>query len=201
MRIHWRAVNFNCPKLTRFAISSTSSGVAAFGGLPTGKPPRNDIGGRILTIRGQRVLLDSDLAAVYGVPTHRLNEAVKRNLSRFPPDFSFVLAKQDIADLISQIAISKTGRGGRRNLPRVLTEHGAMMAATLLNSPRAVEMSVYVVRAFIEMRAVLTSSVQLARKLDALEKTVVVLDADSRRQFKELRALVFPLAMPPDKEQ
>jgi hypothetical protein len=81
------------------------------------------------------------------------------------------------------------------------TEHGAVMAATVLNSPRAVELSVYVVRAFVEMRAILSSSVQLARKLDALEKTVVVLDANSRRQFKELRTLVFSLAMPPAKDR
>ena len=159
------------------------------------------IGGRILTIGGHRVLLDSDLAALYGVPTHRLNEAVKRNVRRFPPDFSFVLTKQDLADLISQIAISKVGRGGRRKVPRVYSEHGALMAATVLNSPEAVEMSVYVVRAFIELRATLTTNARLARKLDALEKSVVILDADSRRQFKELRALVFSLAVPPASEQ
>jgi ORF6N domain len=135
------------------------------------------------------------------VTTKAFNHAVKRNLPRFPLDFSFVLAEQDIAGLISQIAISKTGRGGRRNLPRVFKEHGAMMASTILNSPRAIEMSLYVVRAFVEMRAALVSSVQLSRKLDALEKTVVVLDVDSKRQFKELRTLVFSLAMPPAKDQ
>lgn len=91
--------------------------------------------------------------------------------------------------------------GGRRYPPMAFTEHGAVMAATILNSPRAVQMSVYVVRAFIELRAVIGSNAALAKKLDALEKSVVVLDADSRRQFKELRALVFSLAMPPGKEQ
>jgi hypothetical protein len=93
------------------------------------------------------------------------------------------------------------GRGGRRFRPLPFTEHGAVMVATILNSPRAVEMSVYVVRAFVELRAVLTTNAVLARKLDVLEKSVAVLDADSRRQFKELRTLVFSLAMPPAREQ
>ena len=91
--------------------------------------------------------------------------------------------------------------GGRRYPPVAFTEHGAVMAATILNSPRAVQMSVYVVRAFVELRALLGANAALARKLDALEKSVVILDADSRRQFKELRTLVFSLAMPPGQEQ
>jgi hypothetical protein len=89
----------------------------------------------------------------------------------------------------------------RKYPPLAFTEHGAVMAATVLNSPRAVEMSVYVVRVFTRLRAMLASNAELARKLDAIEKSVVVLDADSRRQFKELRALVFSLAVPPTKEQ
>lgn len=176
--------------------------MAACLGMTTGKPTLIDIGGRILTIRGRRVLLDSDLAAVYGVKTLRLNEQVRRNSSRFPDDFLLRLTTQEFAALRSQFAILKLGRGQHRKYPPLaFTEHGAVMAATVLNSPRAVELSVYVVRAFVEMRAILSSSVQLARKLDALEKTVVVLDANSRRQFKELRTLVFSLAMPPAKDQ
>jgi hypothetical protein len=163
-----------------------------------------EIGQKIRVIRGRRVLLDSDLAALYGVKTKVFNQAVRRNLSRFPSDFLLTLEIQDLARLRSQTVTSNaqaTGRGGRRHLPLAFTEHGAVMAATVLNSPRAIEMSVYVVRAFVELRTVLTANAALAHKLDALEKSVVVLDADSKRQFKELRTLVFSLAMPPTKEQ
>jgi phage regulator Rha-like protein len=161
-----------------------------------------DIAPRIRVIRGQRVLLDSDLAALYGVKTLRLNEQARRNADRFPDDFLLRLTNQEVASLRSQIAILKAGRGQHRKYPPLaFTEHGAVMAAMVLNSPRAVEMSVYVVRAFVEMRALLSTNTQLIQKLQALEKTVTVLDADSRRQFKELRALVFSLAMPLSKEQ
>ena len=101
----------------------------------------------ICTIRNQRVILDSDLAKLYDVPTFRFNEAVKRNADRFPPDFIFQLTKEEVDALTSQIAMSKPGRGGRRSLPWAFTEHGALMAATILNSPRAVAMSVYVIPA------------------------------------------------------
>ncbi|MGE3667492.1 MAG: ORF6N domain-containing protein, partial [Steroidobacteraceae bacterium] len=122
--------------------------------------------------------------------------------SRFPEDFLLRFTNQELTPLRSQFAILKSGRGQHRKYPPLaFTEHGAVMAATILNSPRAVEMSVYVVRAFVELRTELMANAQLARKLDALEKSIVILDADSRRQFKELRALVFSLAMPPAKEQ
>ena len=123
----------------------------------------------ILSIRGRRVILDSDLARLYGVTTARLNEQVKRNSNRFPTDFMFPLSRQEFAALISQNATSK-GRGGRRKLPNVFTEHGALMAANVLNSPRAVQMSVFVVRAFIRMRAALADTRELARKLAGLER-------------------------------
>ena len=100
---------------------------------------------RILEIRGQRVLLDADLAELFGVPTGRFNEQVRRNLQRFPADFMFVLTKQEIINLRSQFATTSGGHGGRRYSPRAFTEHGAIMAATVLNSPWAVEMSVYIV--------------------------------------------------------
>jgi hypothetical protein len=103
-------------------------------------PLASSLAERIREVRGRRVLLDSDLAAVFGVPTHRLNEAVGRNIGRFPEDFSFLLENQELRALISQFAISKTGRGGRRKPARAFTEHGAIMAANLLNSPRAVQM-------------------------------------------------------------
>ena len=124
----------------------------------------------ILTIRGQKVILDSDLAALYGVPTFRFNEAVKRNRKRFPDDFMFQLTTEELAALTSQIAMSKTGRGGRRTLPYAFTEHGAVMAANILHSEKAIQMSVFVVRAFLKMRALLGDKRELARQLAALEK-------------------------------
>ena len=124
----------------------------------------------IYTVRGQRVMLDSDLAAVYGVDTRALNRAVKRNRDRFPDDFAFQLARQEVANLMYQIGTSSSQYGGRRKPTLVFTEHGAIMAANVLNSKQAVQMSVFVVRAFIKMRVVLSDNRGLARKLAALEK-------------------------------
>ena len=135
-------------------------------------PPAN-IARSITVLRSQRVILDADLAALYGVTTKRLNEQVRRNAERFPEEFIFQLSAAEAAALRSQIATSKitpTGRGGRRYLPYAFTEHGAIMAATILNSPRAVEMSIYVVRAFVRLRELLASNTVLARKLDELER-------------------------------
>ncbi|MBI4027880.1 MAG: ORF6N domain-containing protein [Verrucomicrobia bacterium] len=123
----------------------------------------------IYTVRGQRVMLDADLAAAYGVATKVLNQAVKRNRDKFPTDFAFQLTGDEATALRSQIVTSK-GRGGRRYVPYAFTEHGAIMAATVLNSPQAVQMSVFVMRAFIKMRAALSDNRELARKLAALEK-------------------------------
>ena len=125
---------------------------------------------RIRLIRGQRVILDQDLAELYGVETRRLNEQVKRNLDRFPSDFMFQLTAKEWTHLKSQFATSSWG--GRRTTPCAFTEHGAVMAASVLNSPEAVEASVFVVRAFIAMRDALASSQALARKLMELERKV-----------------------------
>lgn len=125
---------------------------------------------RILLLRGQRVILDQDLAELYGVETRRLNEQIKRNLDRFPADFMFQLTAKEWANLKSQFATSSWG--GRRTTPYAFTEHGAVMAASVLNSPEAVEASVFVVRAFIAMRDALASSQVLARKLLELERKV-----------------------------
>lgn len=128
---------------------------------------------RIVIVRGQKVILDSDLAALYEVPTGRFNETVKRNGTKFPADFMWTLTAEEWAALRSQIAILKTSRGQHRKyLPTVFTEHGAIMAATLLNSPRAVQVSVYVVRAFVEQRELLASSQEWARQLHALEQRI-----------------------------
>ena len=114
-------------------------------------------------------MLDTDIARIYGIPTFRLNEAVKRNSMRFPGDFMFRLTPVEYRSLTSQSAMSKNGRGGRRTLPYAFTEHGAIMAANILNSRRAVRMSVYIVRAFVRMRSTLMDSSGMARKLAALE--------------------------------
>ena len=121
------------------------------------------LAGRIVVIRGQRVLLDSDLADLYEVETRVFNQAVKRNLSRFPADFMFQLTPEEFANLTSQTVTSSWG--GRRKLPMAFTEHGAIMAASVLNSDRAVQMSVYVVRAFVQLGAVLLDHKALANKL------------------------------------
>jgi len=146
------------------------------------------LAGRILVIRGQRVLLDSDLAQLYGVETRRLNEQIKRNSGRFPPDFMFQLTKLEVENLMSQFATSSWG--GRRYLPMAFTEHGAIMAASVLNSDRAVEMSVYVVRAFVQLRAVLLDHQALADKLAALERRVTHHDNSLAEVIAAIRALM-----------
>ena len=134
--------------------------------------PIEHIAQTILLIRNQKVLLDADLAELYGVITKRFNEQVKRNLARFPADFMFQLTEDEFVALRSHFATlnkKPAGRGGRRYLPYVFTEHGAIMAATILNSPRAIDVAVYVVRAFVELREILSSNKELAAKLAELE--------------------------------
>src|SRR5512136_1391896 len=123
----------------------------------------------IFSIRGRRVILDSDLAKLYGVTTARLNEQVRRNPDRFPPDFMFSLSQQEFAALISQNATSKK-RGGRRKPPNVFTEHGAIMAANVLNSGRAIEVGVYVVRAFVRLREMMGTNKEVVARLDELDR-------------------------------
>lgn len=152
---------------------------------------------QILNVRGQRVLLDSQLAELYGVATKRLNEQVRRNISRFPDDFILRLSNQELAILRSQFATLRSGHGQHRKYPPVaFTEHGAIMAATILNTPRAVQMSVYVVRAFIKLREALASNTTLARRLDTLERSVAALDADTRKQFDQVYEAILGLMSP-----
>ncbi len=152
----------------------------------------------IRTIRGEKVILDSDLAKLYGVTTSRLNEQVKRNLERFPSDFVFRLTRTEFENLISQIATSSSGYGGRRKLPLVFTEHGAIMAANVLNSARPVEMSVYVVRAFVKMRSVLSEHKDLARELAEVERQLTErLDVHEAAIVEVLRRVMFLLDPPP----
>ena len=125
----------------------------------------------ILVLRGHRVLLDTDLADLYGVTTKSFNQQVRRNRERFPADFMFQLTDEELAILRSQNVTSSSSLwGGRRYPPYAFTEHGAIMAATILNSGRAVDVSVYVVRAFVKLREVLASNKELAKKLEQLER-------------------------------
>ena len=159
-----------------------------------------DVGQLILTLRGQRVILDSDLAKLYGVATFRFNEAVKRNRSRFPDDFLFQLTKEEVEGLTSQSAMSKPGSGGRRTVPWAFTEHGALQASNVLNSPRAIAMSVYVIRAFIRLREVLAENQVMAKRMADVEKTLVTHDAALRDIYQKIRPLLLPPPDPPRKK-
>lgn len=175
---------------------------------PVPLPQAEAITLRILSMRGQRVLLDTDLAALYDVPTKRFNEAVKRNLAKFPADFMFQLTAEEWAALRSQFATlnATAGRGQHRKyMPYVFTEHGAIMAATLLNSPRAVEVSVYVVRAFVRLRELVTTNGDLAKRLSDLEEATEALSMahdnfsrNTRSQFKQVFDALRELMTPPD---
>jgi hypothetical protein len=147
---------------------------------------------RIVTVRGLRVVLDDDLARLYGVTTARLNQAVKRNTLRFPDDFAFQLSESECRLLRSQFVISSGGHGGRRTRPWAFTEHGALMAATVLNSPRAIEMSLFVVRAFLKLRDLTASHRELAAKLFVLERHVAKHDDDLKAIVVALRRLIAP---------
>jgi hypothetical protein len=160
--------------------------------------PMGRIEQKIFFVRGQKVMLDVDLAGLYGVTTKRLNEQVKRNLERFPEDFMFQLTAEEADSLRSQFATSNAGRGGRRYLPFAFTEHGAVMLASVLNSPQAVEVSVYVVRAFVRLREVLATHTELAHKLNELERKVGAHDEAIKSLVTAIRQLMQP---PPTKRR
>ena len=148
----------------------------------------------VLLIRGEKVIIDADLASLYGESTKRLNEQVKRNARRFPADFVFQLTKTEADSLRSQFATLKTGRGRHRKyLPYVFTEHGALMAASVLNTPRAVAVSVYVVRAFVKLREMLATQKKLAERFAELEKKLTTHD----RQIQTILAAIRQLMVPP----
>jgi hypothetical protein len=167
----------------------------------------------IHSVRNQRIILDADLAGLYGVPTKRLNEQYRRNLDRFPADFAFQLTLEEWAALRSQIAAltsdpnlksqfatSSLSHGGRRKLPVAFTEHGALMAANILNSPRAVAMSVYVIRAFVKMREDVAANAAILRRLAEIDKTLLVHDVTLREILQKLRPLLEPPPQPPKPE-
>jgi ORF6N domain len=151
---------------------------------------------RIVTIREQKVLLDADIAELYGVSVRQLNQQIKRNPDRFPRDFAFRLTNQELTGLKSQIVTSNIGRGGRRKLPLAFTEHGAIMAATVLNSPRAVQMSVFVVRAFLRLREMLTNDRDLAEKVAELERRVDSHDDAIQQIIFAIKKLMEPSGRP-----
>ncbi len=172
--------------------------------------PLETITQRIVVFREQKVLLDSDLATLYGVETRRFNEQVRRNTERFPEDFMFQLSQEEWDSLRSQFATLKMGRGQHRKyLPYVFTEHGAIMAATVLNSPSAVEVSIYVVRAFVRLREMISSNKELSKRLDELEQRIelktetvalqhVVFAHNTRAQLKQVFDAIRVLMTPPD---
>jgi len=158
--------------------------------------PIETIEQRIFLIRGQKVMLDFHLAELYGVQTKILNKAVTRNKHRFPLDFMFKLAKEEWESLRFQIGTSKIrGRGGRRYVPYAFTEHGAVMLASILNSPTAVKASIVVVRAFVRFRELLSVHRELAEKLALLEKKIEQHDEEIQTLFEAIRRLM----QPPDK--
>jgi hypothetical protein len=163
--------------------------------------PKKPIETLILNLRGRKVILDADLADLYDVPTKRLNEQVKRNADRFPEDFLFQLTRgeaEEIQRSRSQIATLKRGQN-IKHLPSVFTEHGAIMAATVLNSPQAVAMSVFVVRAFMQMREQLLANAAILKRLAEIDKTLLEHDSGLRTIWMKLQPLLAqpPIAPPP----
>lgn len=150
------------------------------------------VGRAIRSVRGYRIILDDDLAAVYGVSTKRLNQQVRRNPARFPVDFMFQLTRDEVATLRFQNATSKRGRGGRRTHPLAFTEHGAIMVSTVLNTPLAVQASVQIARAFVRMRHIIAANADLARKLEELENKFLARDAQIQEIVQALRCLMEP---------
>lgn len=183
--------------------------------------PKKPIESLILTVRGQKVILDADLAELYGVPTFRFNEAFKRNRRRFPDDFAFQLTAEEYAALrvpnSSQIAMSSSHPAqneaaapdwspfvnsprkhrGASYRPWAFTEHGALMAANILRSQRAVEMSVFVIRAFVKMREELTANITILKRLAEIDKTLLQHDSELRDVYRKLQPLLAPPPEPP----
>jgi len=144
---------------------------------------------KIYLVRGQKVMLDSDLAELYEVETRALVQAVKRNIGRFPPDFMFQLNNQEVTSLRSQIVISKSGKGGRRYIPYVFTEQGVAMLSSVLNNERAILVNIAIMRAFVKLRDMISSHKDMAKRLDELEEKY---DAQFKVVFDAIRQLMTP---------
>ncbi len=162
--------------------------------------PSEQVENLIFVIRGQKIILDSDLAQLYEVTTRRLNEQVKRNKERFPDDFMFRLCKEEFENLKSQFATSNSTWGGRRKLPYAFTEHGAIMAASVLNSQRSVQASIYVVRAFVKLRQMLATHKELAHKFEELERKLQTHDKQIQPLVTAIRELMLPPQTKPKKQ-
>jgi len=147
---------------------------------------------RILVVRGRQVMLDEDLADLYGVETKRLVEQVKRNIERFPDDFMFQLDKDESAALRSQIATSNTGRGGRRYAPYVFTEQGVAMLSSVLRSKRAIAVNIEIMRAFVELRRIASSYAVIEKRLEQIERGMGEHDEQFEQIFSALRQLIAP---------
>ncbi len=156
--------------------------------------PIENVEKRILIVRGHKVMIDKDLAELYGVETKVLIQAVKRNIDRFPSDFMFQLNNQEVVRLRSQFVTSKSGRGGRRYLPYVFTEQGVAMLSTVLKSNRAIKVNIAIMRVFVKLRQMLASNAQLARKLKALENKY-------DEQFAVVFEAIHALMDPPEKKK
>lgn len=160
-----------------------------------------EIESKIRIIKEQRVILDSDLAEVYGVSTKRLNEQVTRNIRRFPPDFMFQLSFQEVTDLKSQNATSSFAHGGKRKPPRAFTEYGAVMAANVLNSEVAIDASIMLVRVFIRLKELAHEHSDLKRRLQTLELKVAKGFADHADELQEIRFLIAKLEQPQESKK
>jgi serine/threonine-protein kinase RIO1 len=146
---------------------------------------------KIYLLRGQKVMLDKDLAEIYNVKTYRLNEAVKRNITRFPSDFMFQLTAEEFKSLISQNAISNsTGRGGTRKLPNVFTEHGVAMISSVLNSETAIQVNIQIIRVFTKMKQLITDNKELFNKIEKIENKLTEHDDELRNIFTILKKLL-----------
>ena len=163
---------------------------------PTSIAPIAHIENRIYIVRGQRVMLDQDLASLYETSTSRLNEQLSRNLNRFPEDFAFRLTNEEWKSLISQFATSNKGRGGRRKLPMVFTEHGALMLANVLRSERAAQMSIQVTRAFIRMRQLFNAHEKMGKTIEELKSFVLKYSNQTDREFRKVWNVIETLAEP-----
>lgn len=177
--------------------------------IPSLPVPIGVVNRRILLIRGQKVILDADLAELYGVQTKMLNRAIKRNPKRFPSDFMFQLATSEVnnlrfhfgtSNLRSQIATSKKGHGGRRYQPYAFTEHGALMAANVLKSSAAIQVSIEIVRAFVKLREIIDTHKGLSQKLDALENKYSKHDQQINAIFAAIRELMKPTPVPQERQ-
>jgi phage regulator Rha-like protein len=161
--------------------------------------PAYDLGNLIFIVRGQRVILDVHLARLYGVSTGALNQAVKRNANRFPNEFAFRVTVKEVANLKSQTVISSL-HGGSRHLPFAFTEHGVLMAANVLKSTRATDLSIALIKAFVRLRELLADTQLTAKRLAEIEKTLLTHDVALRDIYKKIAPLLLPAPEPPRKK-